>query len=105
MIQFGMFPITFLNNFDPVLHFQFSDDIIWKNFRNHFFGFSILCSEYKCCKICNFILSKFVPTSEIFWKFLMIMEDDVCILVLARLDIEPQLPHEEDLVGVVGNSS
>ena len=35
----------------------------------------------------------------------MIMEDDICILVLARLDIEPQLPHEEDLVGVVGNSS
>ena len=35
----------------------------------------------------------------------MIMEDDICILVFARLDIEPQLPHEEDLVGVVGHSS
>ena len=37
-------------------------------------------------------------TSEQFWQFLVEMEDDISIAILARYCVGPQFLHEENLV-------
>ena len=48
--------------------------------------------------VCNFFHMIIGFTSEQFWQFLVEMEDDISIAILARYCVGPQLLHEENLV-------
>ena len=58
----------------------------------------------KCCQISGLVLSNFVPSTKIFRQLLRVVEDDVRVLVSARLDAEPELPHEEHLIAEVAST-